>query len=265
MKLVMLLPYLRALYQMYQHMHWKSSGDNYYGDHLLFERLYEDVQEELDAVAEKILGVSDNPELINIDSDSAATAKLLKKILSSDKDYAKQAIAAEQGLLDLIKDIMSKDTTDGMEDMLQGIANKHEEHLYLLQQRNRTAGGNNMLAKLYKLAYHLDQKGLYDEAQAIEEVMSTMAKRVGLNLEDMVSLANYFDDHGEVVLANYFDDMARKTAKYKTHKGKDEKPPKGAEHKAPKKWFDKMKKRNQKQKSRLFCQASFRNSWGYLG
>ena len=44
--------------------------------------------------------------------------------------------------------------------------------------------------------------------------------------------------------------LAKKDGKYKTYRGKGEKPPVGAEHKAPKKWWDKMvtdvKKKNPK-------------------
>jgi len=103
-----------------------------------------------------------------------------------------------------------------------------------------------MLAKLFKLAYRLDRQGHYDEAKEIEEVMRTLADRVGIDIEEMVALANYFDSQGETALADRFDTMAKSAAKkktpYKTHKGPGEKAPEGAEHKAPKAWFDKMKK-----------------------
>lgn len=66
-----------------------------------------------------------------------------------------------------------------------------------------------MLAKLYKMAYTLDQKGLYDEAKKIEEVMEEMTRRVGLNKKELVSLADYFDNMGEVELANKFDDILK--------------------------------------------------------
>ena len=109
------------------------------------------------------------------------------------------------------------------------------------------------LARLYKLAYILDQKRAYDEAREIEKVMQAMAKRMGLKLEDMIALADHFDQVGDVALANKFDHMIKEAAKkkktkYKTHKGKKEKAPEGAEHKAPKKWWDeqvaKIKKKN---------------------
>lgn len=70
-----------------------------------------------------------------------------------------------------------------------------------------------MLVELYKLAYDLDRKGLHSEAEEIEEVMKLMAQRVGLKVDDMVSLANYFDEVGDIELADKFDIMAKEAAK----------------------------------------------------
>ena len=84
-----------------------------------------------------------------------------------------------------------------------------------------------MLAKLYKLAYNLDRNGHYGEAAEIEEVMKSMAERVGLSAEDMVALADHFDQIGDIATADMFDKMIKESKK-KT------KP------KAPKKWWDKM-------------------------
>ncbi len=70
-----------------------------------------------------------------------------------------------------------------------------------------------MLVELYKLAYDLDRKGLYDEAAEIEEVMKLMANRVGLEIKDMVALANHFDELGNGELADTFDNMAKEAAK----------------------------------------------------
>lgn len=76
--------------------------------------------------------------------------------------------------------------------------------------KNKTGG--TMLVELYKLAYDLDRKGLHSEAEEIEEVMKLMAQRVGLKVEDMVSLANHFDDLGDIALADRFDTMAKEAA-----------------------------------------------------
>ena len=204
MKLVALLPYLRALSQLYQHAHWKCKGDNFFGDHLLFERLYGETNGEIDAVAEKIIGLSSDPELINPDSDSTTTAKLLKEMANDDMDFATQAVNAEKGLLALIKALLPE-ATDGLSNLLEGIADLHEGHVYLLQQRKTSMSA---LAGLYKMAYVLDKEGLYAEANEIDEAMKVMSQRAGLSLKDMVSLADYFDECGETALASQFDTWA---------------------------------------------------------
>lgn len=66
-----------------------------------------------------------------------------------------------------------------------------------------------MLKELFKLAYDLDRKGLYSEAEEIEEIMKIMAKRVGLKVEDLVSLANDFDKLGEHNLADKLDEIIK--------------------------------------------------------
>lgn len=103
-----------------------------------------------------------------------------------------------------------------------------------------------MLTKLFKLATELDQKGLYSEADEIDQAMKLMAERAGVSIEDLISLANDMDVAGLVDTANSLDELvkaaAKKKTEYKTFKGKGEKPPAGAKHKAPKGWFDKMKK-----------------------
>jgi len=71
----------------------------------------------------------------------------------------------------------------------------------------------NAVAKLYKLAYVLDKKSMFDEAREIERVMEAMAQRMGIKLEDMVALADHFDQVGETVLADKFDQMAKEAKK----------------------------------------------------
>lgn len=66
---------------------------------------------------------------------------------------------------------------------------------------------------LIKIADTLDNRGFKDMAGLLDETIEKVAKKKG-----------------------------KKKGKYKTHEGKDEKPPEGAEKKAPKEWFDKMKK-----------------------
>jgi len=168
--LALLLSYSRALYQMYQHMHWKCSGDNYYGDHLLYQRLYEDLQAELDVIAEKAIGIGDDE--FNHLSDSSAASDLLGSLMpgdSSSESFPQIALRAEEKLLEMIEQLVDNGASDGVEDMLQGIASKHEEHVYLLKQR---AGKKaSAIGTMIRIAYALDNAGLYAEASEMDDII----------------------------------------------------------------------------------------------
>ena len=132
-----ILAALRAQYLMYQTSHWQSKGPAYYGNHLLFQRLYESVQEEIDAVAEKLVGYSgidcvDLPaqiELIEAYCSRWCRIECLhERGLQSEKDMQKlfqvsYATLKAQGSLPL-----------GLDDLLMATANAHETNEYLLQQ-----------------------------------------------------------------------------------------------------------------------------------
>jgi DNA-binding ferritin-like protein len=64
-QLHVMLSFLRYLYLLHQTNHWTASGDPYYGDHLLFERLYTTTVEEIDAIGEKAVGLG-SPHLVNL-------------------------------------------------------------------------------------------------------------------------------------------------------------------------------------------------------
>lgn len=211
-----ILSFIRALTGMYQHMHWRTHGEVYYADHLLFNRLYDETYGNIDSVAERTIGLFNDSHAIGPVEDFEKVLELLK---SFGADQGKpelfpiKALGAEKMFLDAIaqtrKILESEDIlTDGVDNLLQGIADLHESHTYLLQQRTNEKRGT-MLVKLYKLAYTLDKKGHYSEADEIEAAMKSLADRVGLNIQDMVSLADFFDRQGEIELANRFDEMAK--------------------------------------------------------
>jgi len=111
----------------------------------------------------------------------------------------------------------------------------------LEEETRKLKRGGEMLVELFKLAQSLDKKGEYELANEVDEIIKELSQRAGITPDEMIALANDLDTNGEVELADKLDNVLAK-GKYKTWKGKGEKPPKGAEHKAPKGWFDKMKK-----------------------
>lgn len=134
----------RALAMILQTCHWQSSGDSFYGNHLLFERLYNDVLEEIDSLGERSVGLSDELA-VDIKSQFDGMGAFLKKLvpsagsIPSQSDLIEVALNAEETFLGWVRmsiEVLEKDgsLTPGVENLLGGIADKHEEHVYLLQQ-----------------------------------------------------------------------------------------------------------------------------------
>jgi DNA-binding ferritin-like protein len=143
-----LMAYLRALYELHQWMHWRTKGQTFYGDHQLFQRMYEKAAEELDGMAEKAIGLSNNVNVIDPKGSANAAADVLEDFQFTPDG----ALAAEHGFISLLKDVrdnLGEGLTDGLDNFLQGLSDTHESHVYLLQQRvgaeEKTASDPNLI------------------------------------------------------------------------------------------------------------------------
>lgn len=128
--------YLRALYQLHQNAHWKTKGSGFYGNHLLFQRLYEGTQETVDEAAEKALGVFGE-----LKESNETIKEIVNKfnVENFDNDYIQASLKAEQTFLALSQTLYNqlknlKAMTLGLDDLIMSIANRHEVHVYLLKQ-----------------------------------------------------------------------------------------------------------------------------------
>ena len=137
MRLQGILSVLRAQYMSYQTSHWQAMGQAYYGNHLLFQRLYESVQAEVDAVAEKAVGYlgADAVELVPQVELVFSWVSRWSKVddhhmrgLQSERDV--QAVL--QAAYDSIK--AARAMTLGLDDWIMATANAHDTNAYLLQQ-----------------------------------------------------------------------------------------------------------------------------------
>jgi hypothetical protein len=143
--LASLLALLRAVYQLHQAHHWQSRGKSYYADHLLYQRLYEEILPEIDAVAERVVGLSRDPRLVDPSRQAQATQVILEGFKESEAATAENvppteaavmaSLEAEMQLLRQIDALLATQASNGVQNLLQGIADKHEGHVYLLQQR----------------------------------------------------------------------------------------------------------------------------------
>jgi DNA-binding ferritin-like protein len=132
-----ILAYLRAQGISYQTSHWQVSGDDYYGNHLLFQRLYESSGEEVDVLAEKIVGYFGS-EAVDV-SAQIDTIQGYIKGWSRIGCHHERGLKSEQGLQRLLKmaydSIKAADQmTLGIDDWIMATASSHESNQYLLQQ-----------------------------------------------------------------------------------------------------------------------------------
>ena len=139
-----LLAHLRALQWVYWTTHWTSAGPNFYGDHLLLQRLYEgkeggpEINEEIDQLGERMVAYfgpgSVDPNAIN---------KRVQKILDHTGDLSPMArlYALEDNLQRVTKtawDAEQKAGNErslGIDDYLMSLANERDTARYLLKQR----------------------------------------------------------------------------------------------------------------------------------
>ena len=143
--LVQLLAMLRAMHWAHWTAHWKMKGDPFYGDHLMFSKMYEGMVDEIDGLAEKIVGIF-GPDAINDPPVMHDAFRFLAGFELQDPNATlyQRAMGMEQHLQGAIKTTYdalkeSGEITLGLDDFLMSLASAHETNLYLLGQRMRTA------------------------------------------------------------------------------------------------------------------------------
>ncbi len=132
---------LKAIALVHQHSHWTTKGKPFYGDHLLFERIYKSSLEDLDLAAEKLMGLFGADCL-----DYQLQADLLNKVLLRYKGLEGEplamSLAIEKDFLKFSKDAYNcfeeeGTLTLGLDDMVMAIASSREGAVYLLQQASK--------------------------------------------------------------------------------------------------------------------------------
>lgn len=134
-----LLAALRAAQWSHWTSHWQTTGGNSYGDHLLLERLYTGITEEIDTLAEKLVAYY-GPSAV----DPVCQARMMSAFLevNSDDNPINRALKVETVLMSLFEESFSLlekagKLPLGMNDFIMATANAHETFIYLLKQRTR--------------------------------------------------------------------------------------------------------------------------------
>jgi DNA-binding ferritin-like protein len=134
-----LLAMLRAVQIVHHTAHWQVRGEEFYGDHLLFERLYSSIDDEFDTLAEKIVAMYGS-DAVGAADQIKRIANVVERACDTTSDLHKRSLMVEEGLqtvLEAVRDHMRKENalSMGMDNFLQGLGDKHETAVYLLQQR----------------------------------------------------------------------------------------------------------------------------------
>lgn len=144
-ELSVVLVWIEYLSKLHQTHHWQAKGDSFYGDHQLFEKLYNETSLEVDRVAEHAVGLG---SVANVDlnvrvaqvSELAARFGQTQTIPHS-SELARRSLVAELAFLKIM--VLAADSLDqrgaltrGLDNMLAGIEDVHERHCYLLKQRS---------------------------------------------------------------------------------------------------------------------------------
>jgi DNA-binding ferritin-like protein len=129
---------LKAMAIIHQQNHWLTKGSNFYGDHLLFERLYSGTLENLDAAAEKFIGVFGDA-CMSYDMQADLLNKVLLKYKNLEGSPAEMSLAVEKEFLKFSEEAHAcfereGRMTLGLDDLLCAISSKREESVYLLKQ-----------------------------------------------------------------------------------------------------------------------------------
>jgi len=129
---------LKAMALIHTHNHWVIKGNDFYGDHLLFERIYKSALEDLDLAAEKCVGLF-GAECLNYDLQTTLLNKVLSKYKILSDSPQKMSLAVEKDFIKLSSDVYNCFDDEGklslgLDDLLMSIASNRETSVYLLQQ-----------------------------------------------------------------------------------------------------------------------------------
>lgn len=136
---------IRSVYLVHQNNHWITNGKNFYGNHLLFERIYKSAADDADSAAEKFIGLF-GTDVLDLNMQAQMIGKILEEFsgrepLETSLEIERKFLTFSEKFYAIMKheDKMSL----GLDDMVMSIANNREGAVYLLQQASSEDKGIN--------------------------------------------------------------------------------------------------------------------------
>lgn len=133
-----LLILLRAIQLYSQNAHHLVKGMTFQQDHDFFGSVYEDITDEYDSVAERIIGIFGEEHLQLQPILTAVCSKLVNAPstpVENNKVFYEYQLQMEESLCKLIEQIINTGVYPGTEQLIGEIANKSEARKYKIKQR----------------------------------------------------------------------------------------------------------------------------------
>lgn len=124
---------LRAIHWISSSAHWKVQ--NNYGDHLLFERVYNTALKGIDPLVERLIGYQGAHEFDEV-AVSAMAQRLVAPGANTIESWCSRVLALESKLQAAIEAALKQNPPTGLRNFLEQLLDDHSEVVYLLQQRS---------------------------------------------------------------------------------------------------------------------------------
>jgi DNA-binding ferritin-like protein len=136
---------IRGLHHLLWSAHWAAEGDPQYGDHLLYQRLYEAREKEIDGIAEQLVLIGGVGTVSPLESWAAAGAWLKSAMAVQQPTLDRSTLAATMLALNAVnraerafRPLANEPYSLGVVNLLAGIAQSLNEAIYLLKRRTKT-------------------------------------------------------------------------------------------------------------------------------
>lgn len=126
----------RAAYEVTRNSHWRLRGNDFYGNHLLLERIYTETANHADKLAERVVGLYGEAWLEG-NQQADRIAHYIKEFTRLDPMTSAWLSASELHALiaKTYADLKARNELSlGTDDLLMSLQSDVEQHLYLLQQ-----------------------------------------------------------------------------------------------------------------------------------
>ena len=132
-----MLARFRALSLYYQEIHWSVKGNVFFQDHLLAERLYNEVSDAIDGIAEKGIGVTNDRSFVAVMPQLIRVNEILGNYphVGSNKELFAGALKFEGELYNYLDELFQRINTAGCNDFFGQLADDGMNRTYLLLGR----------------------------------------------------------------------------------------------------------------------------------